>query len=832
MKENISFNVSARAARLIGRENVANAEGALIELIKNCYDADADFCIVIIDVEYTDVPSKLSIEKYNDLLTQSLKINSFYTLDDTNSYILNESISTIEYSELRAFFQGMGSIYIIDNGQGMNDTIIRDHWMTIGTNHKELNIKTEKGRIRTGAKGIGRFALDRLGSRGKMWTKQESDPKTFVWEVNWNDFEIKGQILGKIYAQLSKQENFNFIEFVEKSTKSKENSSIESLLEKWLKDSGTIIKISSLRDFWSKTTVKKLYQNLSMLIPPKEERVFDILLLDSVLNESVGLVHAPSYDDFDYKIKAVCKNQVVTLKIYRYEFNVNEFIENDFFLNHKNIKNTHKYSEEVFIKKEYSIVKKLGEYAVGVESAGRGDLLDGIGDFDFTFYFLKSALSKKDAQKYKHRSINASRRKQWLGKFKGIRIFRDNFRVRPYGEKDTSAFDWLDLGLRASGSTNQPSQSGWRVRPHMVSGIINISRLSNISFADKSNREGLQENATFSLFKEIIVNIIGEFEKDRYPIMKALADLYADNNKTEENKNKADSIAASHKKAPNAKKTSSELEKENNVLIDAYEAAKEENKGLENENKVLRALASSGLIVSAFTHELKTLQNNLSDRMDELTELTEAVTDPTIIESLAEHKNPFILINDIKENDSRLKLWLEFAIDSIRKDKRRRKKVELISYFKRLERNWSAILNAKQVKLSLNTGIWQEVYWKGYTIDLDSIFNNLIVNSTEAFKRRGFKSRSREIKIDIDRKSNEIEIVYSDNGPGLEKNIQDPNEILEFNFTTKRNHTGEIIGTGIGMWLVNSVINEYEGQLTFEVLRPNFKLRLIIPVLK
>ena len=42
----IPFNVSAKTARLIGRENVSNLEGALIELIKNTYDADAKKCLV------------------------------------------------------------------------------------------------------------------------------------------------------------------------------------------------------------------------------------------------------------------------------------------------------------------------------------------------------------------------------------------------------------------------------------------------------------------------------------------------------------------------------------------------------------------------------------------------------------------------------------------------------------------------------------------------------------------------------------------------------------------------------------------------------------------
>ncbi|MBF4989466.1 hypothetical protein [Methylophilus sp. 14] len=45
----IPFNVSARAAILIGRENIANSKGAIIELVKNSHDADSKFCIVYID---------------------------------------------------------------------------------------------------------------------------------------------------------------------------------------------------------------------------------------------------------------------------------------------------------------------------------------------------------------------------------------------------------------------------------------------------------------------------------------------------------------------------------------------------------------------------------------------------------------------------------------------------------------------------------------------------------------------------------------------------------------------------------------------------------------
>jgi hypothetical protein len=54
--EKIPFKVSARAARLIGRENVSTPESALIELIKNTYDADAKTCILIFDIKFPDIP--------------------------------------------------------------------------------------------------------------------------------------------------------------------------------------------------------------------------------------------------------------------------------------------------------------------------------------------------------------------------------------------------------------------------------------------------------------------------------------------------------------------------------------------------------------------------------------------------------------------------------------------------------------------------------------------------------------------------------------------------------------------------------------------------------
>src|SRR5665647_256700 len=141
----IPFNVDAYTARLIGRENVSKLEGAILELVKNTYDADASVCLL-----------------YYENSTHSL--------------------------------------YIADNGSGMTEDIINMHWMTIGNSSKTTNYLSAKGRVQTGAKGIGRFALDRISDSCKMLTKTLNS--SLEWIVNWSDFNI-GKTITDVYADLN-----------------------------------------------------------------------------------------------------------------------------------------------------------------------------------------------------------------------------------------------------------------------------------------------------------------------------------------------------------------------------------------------------------------------------------------------------------------------------------------------------------------------------------------------------------------------------------------------------------------------------------------------------
>ena len=79
--------------------------------------------------------------------------------------------------------------------------------------------------------------------------------------------------------------------------------------------------------------------------------------------------------------------------------------------------------------------------------------MDKIGKFHFDFYFIKNTISdnigEDNLQKYPYKTFQSSVRKNWLKKNGGIKIFRDNFRVRPYGENGQ---DWLKLGERQAQS--------------------------------------------------------------------------------------------------------------------------------------------------------------------------------------------------------------------------------------------------------------------------------------------------------------------------------------------------------------------------------------------
>jgi signal transduction histidine kinase len=856
----IPFKVSARTARLIGRENVASSKGAIIELVKNAYDADSKVCIVYFDNKFSTLLPELDESLYRGLLELGISdesLEEIYSKDETEEkYILRTELPEDKRNIFKNLISKFSALYIIDFGEGMTQNIIRDHWMTIGTDNKANDVFTKKGRVKSGAKGIGRFALDKLGCKCEMTTIFNPSPEIhkpdtdidgnptnntgYNWIVNWEDFEGDFKTIDKVGAILTGLQTVSIKDEVLKKLPESDLNKIESETEfKY----GTILKITELRDNWEDFFVDQVFSDLEVLVPPKEAGGFEIFVFSSLTPNKFGEVLGSVCDDFDYKLVATAdENQNVNIRIYRNEYNV-ELIPNAFFERAAMQKENYRKSD--FLKGYWEKQTTFSELLKGFKERDEDNTFNNIGLFNFSFYFLKRQSNSIDAKKFFNRDFMSNNRKDWLNKFGGIKLVRDNFRVRPYGEVKNVAFDWLGLGSRKSQSPASVAkkEGGYRVEPDNVAGAINISRLTNVNFEDKSSREGLQESKTFQIFSLLITEIIAEFEKDRAYIAREMSEydefLYGperDREKADKIKNAilAKSRAKKESKANNSNENSeenqqeSESDKEKEILASELDRKEEEIEKLKEEQKMLRALASSGIVLASFSHDLSKLNDVLASRTDKLRDLMlEKITEEDYAKA-RDSKNPFKQLERIKKQDTKLQNWLNFSLGATRKDKRKRKQLFLKAYFENLKNDWQTVFEDRGIVF--DTTEIEDLDMRVFEIDIDSIFNNMLVNSIDAFIISKDESE-RNIKVKVSSNSKEIVIDYHDNGPGLSTDITEPDKIFEPLFTTRRNkQTGEEEGTGLGMWLVKSIVEENDGKAILLYPEIGFGLKITFPI--
>ena len=263
--EKITYQISSRAAILLGRESVSKVDGAIIELIKNTYDADASLCILTFDIEHN-------------------------------------------------------TIYIIDNGTGMTKDIIQNCWMLIGTDNKRIEYQSKKNRIKSGEKGIGRFALDRLGAVCEMYTKHELSEKTLYWKTDWKNFEEVGKNINEVAADLDYL-NSDIKMFIPTEI-IKELDAVDINLVDSLK-TGTILKISQLRDNWTDKSIEKIVDMLGYVMPNNRLQYYR-LYVQPALTKGLLLIENEMINEYDYKLIANFDGEKFAINLFRNEFDINK----------------------------------------------------------------------------------------------------------------------------------------------------------------------------------------------------------------------------------------------------------------------------------------------------------------------------------------------------------------------------------------------------------------------------------------------------------------------------------------------------------------------------
>lgn len=761
----MNYKISSRATILLGRESVSKVDGAIIELIKNTYDADATFCVVYFDVE-------------------------------------------------------KDRILILDNGCGMTEEIIQNNWMMIGTDNKKEEFRSIKNRIKSGEKGIGRFALDRLGSKCIMYTKHE-ESMLIKWETDWTNFEVAGKNLEDIEADFDFV-NSSFEEIVPKEIVTDINRVASELLEEEISKvifyedylrTGTLFIIEELRDKWTNRSIKKVLDAMGYLIPPTEQKDY-LLLFKKDSTEPMSLVDNEVSDEFDYKIKAEFDGEKFVIELVRNEFDLERIPDEVFDMDRFEMEPFRKID---FEKKTLKFDLPISQLMSNAEDSYI-KVIKQIGTFKFDYTFMKMTIQEDSNETFYYKEISKNRR-LWLDQNSGIKIYRDNFLVRPYGDAYSDSFDWLGLDARKVKNSDSIShKSGrWKVRNRQGQGTIYISRVENESILDKSSREGVIENEYFRALKDVILAIISIFERDRSYIgytMRLYSDKVGEKEKIKEaGKNIADGVLDKRQKKNISKKA---VERQANTLAKAVKIYEEEREELISEIKLLRSLATNGLITTSIVHDLKGINAMLVNRVDSLNSAIEKKKTELVKRN----------INDLRKNDIFLKSWISVLTNQIKSDKRKRIKKDVYATIKDSIQVLEPILFQKKIEIDFQCDE-KLVYKKIFISDFESIMYNLIINSIESFEKS--KIDKRVIKIALET-NDEFIMYYNDNGKGLDALFSNPYDIFNFGTTSKFDINGEQTGTGLGMYIIASTLSEYNAAYKITEQIKGFGLKVQIPL--
>ena len=695
----LTYKIEDRViAKVLGIQNFTTDEAAVLELVKNAYDAGA-----------TKVD--LSFSK--------------------------------------------SSLVVKDNGKGMSLDDIKNLWMHVGKSDKGYSEvdQNNENRILSGSKGIGRFALARLGSCVKLYSKKKSF-ETVKWETNWDES----------YVEIE-----------------------ENMIDR---SNGTEIHIYDLRSAWGKRRLEQLkeflertYNDNKMSIRIISEN-YNVTLSNYFPKPEVG-INCKSYIHLDIK------SGVLFVSVKSDEFN--DYAQK--ILPDINIKNFE-------FKQNINILLSNWDND-GRDSIDEGDinkLIDELGDFSAEFFFNFKA-SKNDKAKYEYKYTVTD-----TALSKGVVLYRNAFSLSSYdGNKD-----WLNLNARARKSPAAATHEtgAWRVRENQIAGFVCIDKEENPLLQDLSNRQGLDENIYYYLLVEIVSLGLKEFERYRQSIIRAIKKYkQASQSKSVKSDNIINKLL---NKKCKVRELSDVDEKELLLEIkDLQESLsviigteKEAQARYEYDVRLLNVLATIGMKVATSAHEINNDRNHYISSYDNIEHALKEYDMWDILQSPEYTRISIKNIPKIIEKGRNSMNRIVRVIDTIlQKSEVQRfipKSVNLKTLIEEITQQWKSDYNRIKFDLQIPDGIIlnlsDDVLW--------TIFDNLILNSIQQ------NPRNIIITIGVTIEENIIRFIYNDNGKGLsEKYLERPRLILEPHESTR---TG---GHGLGMWIVYNTILSLRGEI-------------------
>lgn len=743
----LSFRVSAGLKNIIGRDLISDKYIAIFELVKNSYDAGA------------------------------LKVN----------------ISFVKTAE------GHDQIIISDNGCGMTYNDIVEKWLFVAYSEKKTqnrekpSFRDEIKREVAGAKGVGRFSCDRLGSSLTLITKTESEVSANKVEVNWNKFELD-----------------DTQEFVDIPV---QYSTVDILPSGFFQ--GTTLIVDTLREGWSREELLKLKRSLMKLISPdtnNEELPFDIELIVPAERENDKKVLGKTGINPDRDI-------------------VNGIIHNDIF-DKMNIKTT---SIEVRVSEDGQLItSKLndrGEYIFSVVEKNRSYY--GLRDISIVVFYLNQSAKANFT-----RQMGGVQPKNYGSVF----IYKNGFRVNPYGEPGQDFF-----------GIDQRKAQGWKrfLGTREIMGRISIKG-DNDQFVETTSRAhgfiqtpavdmlaNLFLEKVLKVLEKYVVNLInwgeplksdpqhtispseiGEQIISQFIVSVDPNDIVSVNYNSNilskrDPQGSQDTILTSLKKLESVaertqdiglinlaqtlkKKTATiiehnvQLEEENAESTKALARAQEEGQARERQIYFLKGTANQNVtnLVNGF-HSIYTLTDASRGNISYLREL---------LSSVEIDNRDFVLsiIGQIQQANEKANKLADLAIHGNQSLKQ--SGANSIYDFIRQYIDMGFVIDGLKYELIQDDRAFD---CKFDSSSLGVIIDNIASNS--------LKAGASILQITLSETSKYVEVAFSDNGIGLGKNI-DPKSLFEWGYSSNRQKKG----FGIGLYHIKQLVNEMKGTVEID----------------
>lgn len=431
-KLELPFRPRARLLQLLGDQLIGTPRLAVFELVKNAFDADAKY--VAITIEDIDTPKT--------------------------------------------------KIIVEDDGEGMSMETIRDIWLVPAHDHRKIQRigrkRTDQGRLPLGEKGVGRFAVHKLGDRIGL-VSHAKDSRECVTVIDWEAL-IRNPFLEDAIVTVRTREPAEY--FPNGKT-------------------GTRVVIDRLRENnWSRGEVRRLLRQIVSITSPFADRSDDFKIELKIPDHPDWVSGIPDIESViqraPWRFHFTFKDGLID---WQYEFKGVTGIK----LSPRETRSANGESLQIFRDRD---LDRLGSDQNSKEPKGKNsrrivagkDQTDGIGPVEGTFYVFdrdREILSKLgDSQLVRN----------FLDENGGIRVYRDGVRVYNYGEPGD---DWLGLDLRR---VNTPTRN---ISRNIVVGAIDLSLELSDLLEEKTSREGFVENDAFRRLKQIVLGALSILQIER-----------------------------------------------------------------------------------------------------------------------------------------------------------------------------------------------------------------------------------------------------------------------------------------------------------------------------